>query len=148
MPEYADIYIISEKRDRAAVEGFLGRFLRRRAESADDYPVPQYSENPEIVFERAADLIDYCDANRGTVQSIYWRALGDSKPEHAMVFYLKDGNVIYGLSTDASDQNYAKNLLKDLKDHFNAEHGFIAHEAAPDAEDHAEFLAQEKVYKP
>jgi len=47
MPEYSDIYVISDKRDKNTIDLFLEHFLPKREESADEYEVPQYSENPE-----------------------------------------------------------------------------------------------------
>ena len=70
MPEYSDIYIISEKRDRSVIENFLDRFLPQREESADEYEIPQYSDNPESIFTEASDLIEYCAKNRGMEHSI------------------------------------------------------------------------------
>ena len=56
MPEYSDIYIITEKRDKAIVESFLQHFLPEREESAEEYEIPQYSENPKILPYRHSGL--------------------------------------------------------------------------------------------
>lgn len=147
MPEYSDIYVISEKRDRKTIEAFLNNFLPEREESADEYEVPQYSDNPELMFSEARELIEYCEDHKNIEHAIYWRASGNSKPEHGMVFYLSDGFVVYGLSTDASNQQYAAQLLVELKKYFNTTHGYIGHEASPDVDSYSEFLEQEVAHQ-
>lgn len=139
MPEYSDIYAISDRRDEKTVEKFLNCFLPEREESADEYEIPQFSESPDIVYTKAEDLIKYCSTNENTEHAIYWRALNQRKPEYGMVFYLKDGNVIYGLSTDASESTFAEELLVRLKSHLGSSLGYIGHEASPDAENLNEF---------
>ncbi len=140
MPEYSDIYVISDKRDEKTVENFLNGFLPEREESADEYEVPQFSASPDIVYSKAEDLVRYCSSNQSAEYAVYWRAVNQRKPEHGMVFYLKDGHVIYGLSTDASDDAFAQKLLIKLKEHLGSELGYIGHEASPDAGDLKEFM--------
>ncbi len=146
MPEYADIYVISHKRDLDTLEGFLNRFVPQREESADDYYLPQYADDPDAVFEHASELIEYCAKNKTVRYAIYWRALDDRKPEHCMVFFLEDGNLIYGLSTDAADQSSAEKLLGELKDYLDTDAGYIGHEASPEADNLTEFLAQVEIH--
>lgn len=148
MPEYSDVYVISDKRDKNTIELYLDRFLPRREESADEYEVPQYSENIEVVFNTANELIEYCAKNKNTEHSIYWRAVDNGKPEHSMVFFLEDGYVIFGLSTDAIDQPYANRLLGEMKDFFGTDLGYIGHEASPDVNNLAEFKVQIETHKP
>lgn len=146
MPEFADIYIISRKRDQDTVEHFLERFLPNRADAADRYEFPQYSSKPERVFTSSPALIAYCAANSHIAYSIYWKTTGDTKPEHAMVQYLGDGYVIYALSTDADDQPYAGQLLDEMKNFFAVTHGYVGHEASADVGSYREFLMQEKLH--
>ncbi|KAF0805880.1 hypothetical protein A6D6_01936 [Alcanivorax xiamenensis] len=142
MPEYSDIYVISDKRDEKTVEDFLNCFLPDREESADEYEIPQFSESPDVVYSKALELVKYCSANQRAEYAAYWRAVNQGKPEHAMVFYLKDGHVIYGLSTDAGDEAFANGLLAELKAFLGAEFGYIGHEASPDAADLPEFMRE------
>ena len=148
MPEYSDIYIISDKRDKSTVDDFIEHFLPRSEESADEYEVPQYLDSPNISFDNASGLIEYCAKNKNIEHSIYWRSLENRKPEHGMVFYLEDGYVIYGLSTDAIDQPYANTLLEELKSYFGSDLGYVGHEASPDVSNLTEFKAQIEAHKP
>ena len=147
MPEYSDIYVISDKRDRKTIDKFLRDFIPNREECADEYEIPQFSAKPVIVFKKADELIDYCEKNKNTEHAIYWRSIKGSRPEYGMVFYLSDGYVIYGLSTDATNQKYAMNLLEEMKEYFGSGHGYIGHEASPDVDSYTAFLKQEAAHQ-
>lgn len=137
MPEYSDIYVISNKRDADTVANFLDHFLPEREECADEYEIPQYSGSPHTILSVADELVKYCSENKKMEHSVYWRAINNNKPECGMVFYLKDGNTIYGLSTDASNPLYSNQLLhelQELQEFIGSTLGCIGHEAPPDME--------------
>ncbi len=52
VPEYADIYALGNERKPEAVVAFLDRFLPDRIESADEYEVPQFSRDPQVIYMR------------------------------------------------------------------------------------------------
>jgi len=130
------------------MEQFLNEFLPSREEAADEYEFPQYADSPEVTFRSADEALDKCIAEQGTDYGIYWRALGNAKPEHAMLFFLEDGHVIYGLSTDDSYPEYATELLNKMKSFLNSSLGYIGHEASPDVSNIDEFKVQINVHKP
>lgn len=148
MPEYSDIYVISNKRNREALFSFLDEFVPEREESCDEYLIPEFSENPIHIYQKADKVIDWCVSNKNEPYSVYWRSKSETKPEHAMVFYLKDGYVIYGLSTDAAFEEYAIELLNKLKIFIGSEVGYIAHEASPNCECYEEFENECRVWQP
>ncbi len=148
MPSYSDIYVISEKRGRKDIEEFLNEFLPCRDETADEYEFPQYSDDPDIIYSKADDALAKCVTEQQLDYRIYWRALENAKPEHAMVFFLEDGNVIYGLSTDDAYPEYAAELLLKMKSFLDSSLGYIGHEASPDAENLEEFKGQISVHQP
>lgn len=148
MPPYFDVYVISEKRNRETVEEFLNKFLPVREESADEYEFPQYADSPDVVYTKTGEALEKCISEKSTEYGLYWRALENKKPEHAMVFFLNDGNVIYGLSTDDAYPEYAAELLRKMKSLLNCSLGYIGHEASPDASNLEEFKVQINVHKP
>lgn len=148
MPSYFDIYVISDKRSLDSVECFLDEFLPLREQSADEYDFPQYADTPEVTYREASQALEKCVAEQKAEYSFYWRALENRKPEHAMVFFLKDGNVIYGLSTDDAFPGYAEELLQKMRALLNTGLGYIGHEATPGAENLEEFKAQINAHKP
>lgn len=147
MPSYSDIYVISEKRNSGTIENFLNEFLPIREETADEYEFPQYADNPEIVYRKIDETLGKCIAERNTDYGIYWQALEGKKPEHAMVFFLEDGNVIYGLSTDDAYPEYAAELLQKMKILLNSSLGYVGHEASPDSSNIEEFKVQINAHK-
>ena len=148
MPSYSDIYVISERRDQKTVEEFLNEFLPNRDETADEYELPQYSESIDVIFSTAEEALYKCINERNIDYRIYWRALNEAKPEHAMVFFLADGNVIYGVSTDDAYPEYASGLLLKLKSFLGSGLGYIGHEASPDAENLEQFKREIVVHQP
>ena len=139
MPSYFDIYVITNERNRQTVARFLEHFAPLRSETADDYPYPQYSDVPEIVYQDIEQVLNRCCNHANVDYRLYWKAKGNAKPEHAMVFFLADGHVIFGLSTDDSYPQYAAELLQDLKRFLGSELGYIGHEASPDVDNLLEF---------
>jgi hypothetical protein len=148
MPSYSDIYVISNSRESGNIERFLNRFLPEREESADEYEFPQYSDHPENVYQTANELLERCYSETGIEYVLYWRAVGARKPEHAMVFFLKDDNLVYGLSTDDAYPEYATELLKEMKSFLNSNLGYIGYEASPDVANLEEFKRQINAHKP
>ncbi|MDB5348119.1 MAG: hypothetical protein JWP89_6496 [Schlesneria sp.] len=129
MPEYADVYAIGGERAERAITGFLDCFLPSRAESADEYEIPQYSNSPTIVYRKASDLIRHCCTNQEEVHAIYWRS--NEQPEHAMVFFLADGGVILGISTPAGNSERVDEIASDLERYIGSDNIFITYEDTP-----------------
>jgi hypothetical protein len=129
MPEYADIYALASKRTEKAVTEFLDHFLPERVESADEYEIPQYSDAPSTVYTKASDLISHCCDIPNEVHTVYWRS--ENQPEHAMVFFLNDGGVIFGLSTPAEDHQRIDLVADDLGRFLNTKEVIVTYEDLP-----------------
>jgi hypothetical protein len=129
VPEYADIYVLGGKRSPEAIIGFLDHFLPSRRESADEYEVPQYSDAPDTVFKTAEELIAYCCQNPKEPHTIYWRS--DAEDEHAEVFFLKDGGLIFGVSTPADNFSRVDEVCSKLGHFFDTEEIIVTYEDLP-----------------
>jgi hypothetical protein len=138
MPEYADIYALASKRTEQAITDFLDHFLPGRIESADEYEIPQYSGSPITVYTHAEDLIRHCCGNPNEVHAIYWRS--DQQSEYAMVFFLEDGGLIFGVSTPAEDRHRVDWIADELKRFLDAEGVIVTYEDLP-PESTEEFVA-------
>ncbi len=55
------IYVLVENRSLALINIFLDRFLPHRQEMASEYEVPQYSDNPEMLFKKASEVMELCE---------------------------------------------------------------------------------------
>lgn len=142
MPEYSEIYVLSSERSAKSVHRFLEHFLPARIECADEYVIPQYSDCPELIFKSDTELILYCEKFKEIEHTIYWHSANDTKPEHAMVSYLRDGNIVYNLATDAGDKNYVRHLLKALEKFLSSDLAYVGHEEPPNIENKADFIKQ------
>ncbi|WP_038164825.1 hypothetical protein [Verrucomicrobium sp. BvORR106] len=129
MPEYADIYVLGRERSPDLIIRFLDHFLPARGEAADEYAVPQYADTPQIVFKTADELINHCCQHSKEAYSIYWR----SKPgdEHAEVYFLEDGGVIFGVSTPAENQMRVDAVSSELGRFFETDEIFVTYEDLP-----------------
>jgi len=132
MPAYADVYILSSDRTLACAVRFLDRFLPRRAQIADTFEIPQYAESPDVVHANALPVMERCCREHSLPYALYWRALDGRRPEYAMILYLIDGAVVYGLSTEDGDGVLAERLLNEMKTFLPSSDGFIGHEGTPD----------------
>jgi hypothetical protein len=109
---------------------FLETFMPFCEESSDEYVIPEYSENPDITFQRALDLMKHCEQNPKDSNRIYWHNSEATQPRHAMVFYTFDGACILGLSVD--DEQIETDFLEKLKKFSNSNFGYITYESPPE----------------
>jgi hypothetical protein len=108
---FYDVYVLAPARTADAVDRFLARFAPHRVESADEYQVPQYDENPTATFNAAEDAVAYCIVHPAESLNLYWRCLGENDPAHAMVFFTADGSLILGLSVSEKSERWLADLL-------------------------------------
>lgn len=129
---FADIYVIKKSRSKKLGEDFLNHFLPNREESASEYELPQYSDDPKILFNKAYDLMEYLEKNNNDNHTIYWRNLDSNNPNrHGMIFYTTDGYMIFGISVDADPENEAE-CLSEMKDFLKSDRGYITYECPPE----------------
>jgi hypothetical protein len=117
MGEFADCYVLVPERSKQLIDDFLDVFLPERKEYADEYEVPQYSDEPGYTFSSVDELIGHLVTSVSEPYSIYWASTGEGDVRFAMCFFTNDGWLILGLSTEAkvndtSREDYALNLLK------------------------------------
>jgi hypothetical protein len=130
MPDFADIYVLSKSRSTGAVLAFLETFATSRVEAAEEYEIPQYSDSPTHVFGNADSLIEHCCVNTNEPHAIYWH-VSSSQAAHAMVFFLSDGHVIFGLSVDSENEAAISQLQHELIEHARTSDSLIAWEQRP-----------------
>ncbi len=129
MPEYADIYALPGERTEQVITEFLDHFLPDRVESADEHEIPQYSSSPTTVYTKASDLIRHCCDNPTEVHAVYWRS--ENQSEHAMVFFLRDGGLIFGVSTPAEDHRRVDSVADDFGSFLDTEEVVVTYEDLP-----------------
>jgi len=138
---FADCYVLTDKRTRDFIDSFLNKFLPNRQEYRDAFEIPQFSDNPAIILESANELIKYLEQNKNEIHAIYWYNKEESKVRGAMCLFTSDGQVIVGVTCETlnPDTTIESNYLKELMSFCNSKKSLIEYEK-PAARDTEEFL--------
>ena len=145
---FADCYVLTDSRTKEFINAFLDKFLPDRQESADEYEIPQYSNNPTVISKTADKLIELLERNKNEIHTIYWRNNSKTTVQNAMCFFTDDGQVIVGLScqTKYPDTSIEDSYLKDLKNFCKSERGYVTYEENA-THNTTEFLERVKKYE-
>jgi hypothetical protein len=107
-----EVYALAADRRTTTATKFLNYFMPNRLAVADEYPIPECSENLTRVFSTAEELMHYLAVNSTEPYGIYWNAaLDEGLIRQAMLFYTSDGYLIFGLAAKFSG---SKTLLDQL----------------------------------
>ena len=144
---FADCYILTDNRTKAFIYFFLDQFLPDRAEVADEYEIPQYSNSPTFVYKTADTLINHLIENKNDIHTIYWRNNSKTTIQSVMCFFTNSNQLIVGLScqTKYPDTSIENKHFKDLQNFCNSDKGYIAYEE-PATQDTTEFLGRVEKY--
>lgn len=144
---FADCYVLTNKRTKDFILSFLDKFLPSREEHAGVYEVPQFSEQPVVVFKLAEELIDYLEHHKNEVHAIYWYNTEEEIVRGTMCLFTSDGQVILGIFCESlyPDTSIEDRYFKELKEFCGSSVGLIEYET-PAARDTEEFLGRVKGY--
>ena len=126
-----DIYVLAPKRTALEVELFLDRFLPSRERTAIDYPVPEYSDSSDVIFETPEELATYCEEHLVTDQRVYWLNRSSCDPHSAHVYYLADGGLVFGLSVATTIESDWNCDLEEMQKYTGASCGYWIAESPP-----------------
>lgn len=134
MPQYIDCYFLIDNRNTDLVNTFLKKYLPINKESASEYSVPLFSDNPTNFFSDINDVLMYLEHDGNCEYSIYWHSIeSNSVIKHAMVHYTDDGKMIFGISITGNDPMDYKivPLFHEIKNSFKSHLGCITVEEPP-----------------
>lgn len=142
---FADCYVLTDKRASTFIASFLNTFLPDRKQAAMQYHVPQYSEHPTHVLHTAEALIQYLEQHPTEPHAIYWLNAEEATLRGAMCIFTSDGQVIAGLycETLRPDTSIEQQYLKALQEFCGSTEGLILYEE-PAPQDTAAFLERIK----
>ena len=132
-----ELYALSNNRSTGAIFAFLDHFLPDRIPFADEFPVPEYADNPVEEFTSDNDLIGYLVEHPSETYSVYWNDKDPASARQAMAFFTVDGNVILGLGLEAAGEDE----LQTLANFVGAEFSRFGDEQPP-PETSEDFIAQ------
>lgn len=141
----ADIYVIKKTRSKKLADDFLNHFLPNRKESADEYLIPEHSDNPTHEFDNADELMSFLEKNENYPNRIYWRNTDEKNlNKHGMIFYNEDRTMIFGISRNADmsgnlNTENEDQCLNEMKKYFDTNLGYVHYENPP-ADSYKEFV--------
>ena len=145
---FADCYVLTNKRTKTFITEFLNTFLPNRHEATTQCEVPQFSQHPTATFYSAAALICYLEKHHHERHAIYWLNRDVSTLRGAMCIFTSDGQLIVGLycETLRPDTHIEKSFLNQLVDFCSSANGLIEYEQ-PAPEDTSIFMQRLKAYR-
>ena len=134
MPQYIDSYYLVDNRKSMYIYDFFKKFSFVKKELSDDYPIPQYSDNPEIVFHSDSELLSYLESNSESDYVIYWGNIEEkSEIKQFTLQYTNDGKMIFGISIFGNEPDSVRSvsLFKEVKNYLNSQKACITVEEPP-----------------
>lgn len=134
MPQYIDSYYLIDSRESKIVDDFFENYSFVKKQLADDYPIPQYSDNPVKVFYSDVDLLLYLERDFNCEYLIYWENVEEnSEIKQFTLQYTDDGKMIFGVSIigDELDSIKSIQLFKNIKSYLNSRKACITAEEPP-----------------
>ncbi|WP_143305307.1 hypothetical protein [Chitinophaga vietnamensis] len=134
MPQFIDSYFLIDTREKDQIFKVVNTFVPEWEKTADDFPIPLYSEEPTRIFESVDELFTYLETHKNEVYSIYLKNLNEVDAiRYIMIFYTDDGKAIVGFSTPGRvvESETAISLYKTLKHFLNAEISCMTIEESP-----------------
>ncbi|MDR3456627.1 MAG: hypothetical protein P4N60_04220 [Verrucomicrobiae bacterium] len=122
-----EFYALGNDRTACNIRAFLDHFAPKRESCCEDYPVPESSGTPAFVFKTEGEILKYLEAHPDESYAIYWNHQGSSLNQ-AMVFYTRDGNVIFGLAEESETPD---RRLQELAEYVGAKHALMGSEQPP-----------------
>ena len=126
--ERIEIYVLSSERTSKLVCRFLELSAPERTEAAEDYPWPQYADDPKHVYDSSNELLRALERDSHEPYSVYWHVDGDGAVQTAMVFFTTDGCVIVGIAVLA---NAVAPWFEKMAKAVGGEYGYVDCEAPP-----------------
>lgn len=130
---FADCYVLTNNRTESFVEGFLNHFVPKRRETADEYEVPQYADNPVERFKTAREAVKFLVENINVEHSLYWANSEKSDLKGAELFFTDDAHIIMGIYCETKYPNteIEDKIFRELKEFCSSDLGYVTYEEAP-----------------
>ncbi len=134
MPQFIDSYYLVDTRESKIIYDFFEKYSFVKKELADDYPVPQYSNYPKIIFYSVEELFLFLESNLNCEYIIYLEnEIGESEIKQITLQYTNDGKMIFGVSIVGNNPSSIRSvqLFKEFKYYLNSQISCITVEEPP-----------------
>lgn len=134
MGECLELYFLLDSRRANVIYDFFEKYSFLKKELAEEYFVPQFSDDVNQTFYSDKYLLKYLEENEDRAYVIYW----ENMDERAYIIqcilqYTKDGKMIIGVvvaGKEPSDQLIVS-IYKNIKKYFSSTLGCITSEEPP-----------------
>jgi hypothetical protein len=123
-----EVYVLLDVRSCAVAGDFLDEYLPYRESTANNFPFPEFVNEPETVFTSPDDLMRHLENNPQRSYSLYWNASKPGRVSQAMIFYTIDGAMILGI---AGRFDVPQAVLQQLAQTYGAKYGYLTSEECP-----------------
>lgn len=126
----AEIYVLCGARTSAVAHRFLDTFAERRMPAAEDFPFPEFSDEPEDILLNTNELIDLLESRSHEPYAIYWDLEGRPAGEQVMLFFTEDGGMIAGIGGHVES---VADALITMSAVVNGKYGYVTNGTCPPA---------------
>jgi len=131
MGEYADIYAIVDERTVKSINALLDEFLPERQVWEEEWSIREYPYEPFKLFTDVDEVLRYCCEYKHVTQYVRWRHIRTHVPQFAVVNFLIDGHVIFGVSTPSEHLHRVKEISRQLAEFSADSRVILAYETSP-----------------
>ena len=126
--ELVEIYVLCENRTQSLALKFLDGFAENRTNTAEDFPFPEYVDEPDIIYTKDTEVMAALEKQPSESYSLYWDTTSESAIKNAMLFYTEDGGLVAGVAVKDSDHEKWINKLAKV---VNGAYGYVSFENVP-----------------
>lgn len=126
--ELVEIYVLCKDRSKALALAFLEQFLPNRKAVAEDYPYPEYADEPKYVYDDYKEIAEVLEQDLNESYSLYWDNTSDGDIRSAMIFYTEDASMIAGITVAVGEEEA---WLRKMSNFLRGGYGYIGFDAPP-----------------
>jgi len=123
-----EIYVLCRSRSKAVAIRFLDAFAGSRTQVAEDFPYPEFADEPEITYATPLDLIERLENEHDSSYSIYWDCHSEDEPEQVMLFFTSEGRMIVGVG---GPKESIESSLQKIATLVDGEYGYVTSGSCP-----------------
>jgi hypothetical protein len=117
------VNVLLEDWTSEAFTRILDHFIPNRAETAEDFEFPQFSEEPEFLTTSSLEVVKRLEGRTGETYQLVWRNTSNASPGVIAAYFLEDGEVAISLAMVASSPEEA---LEQVVSQIECEYAFVS----------------------
>lgn len=123
-----EIYVLCRSRSKAVASRFLNAFGTSRKQVAEEYPYPEFADEPETTYMNPSDLIERLENDHDSSYSVYWDCHSEDEPDQVMIFFTSEGRMIVGIGGPTGS---IESELEKIATLVGGEYGYVTSGSCP-----------------